>query len=60
MILLLILWGIICTLRIKQDCLKSGVPFNPVESSLFNWMGFCFGLITLTVSFIYICISYLP
>jgi hypothetical protein len=56
--------GIISTYRLYKSCKKQNIPFNPLDESLIDYLGFCFGIIIpllyILSTFIYLIVTFLP
>jgi len=57
---LMVLIGIVCTIRIYRECKHLGMEFNPLQTGFLNWMGFYFGLIFGVIGLIWVFVNYLP
>lgn len=57
---ILILLGLFSYYKINKKCKEKGVSFNPVETNFFYYVFFIIGLSVAIVSFIGLCITYLP
>jgi len=61
---ILVVIGIISTYRIYKSCKKQDIPFNPLDGSLIEWLGFGFGVlfpfIWALAGLIYLIVKYLP
>lgn len=60
LISILSIWGIISTVRLNKICKKSNSEFNPLEGTLLDCYGFIIGLITFSISIVYLFTKYLP
>jgi len=59
-IILMVLIGIVCTIRIHRECKHLGVEFNPLGTGFLNWMGFYLGLGFGILGLFWVFINYLP
>jgi hypothetical protein len=51
---------VITSYRIDKACKKQGITFNPLATTLVDWIGFLFGVVYTFVFIIVFCIKYLP
>ena len=54
------IWGIISIIRLHKICKDEGIPFNPLEGTLTDWMGFLIGTIVGGITTVVLIIEYLP
>jgi hypothetical protein len=56
--------GIISTYRINKSCKEQNRKFNPLDGSLWEWLGFLFGIVFPSIfaisGIIFLIVKYLP
>jgi hypothetical protein len=58
--LILIIWGFTSIIRLYKICKDKGVPFNPFEGTLMDWLGFLIGVVGGGIATILLILKYLP
>jgi hypothetical protein len=54
------LWGLFSTYRINKICKKKEESFDPLEGTLLDLTGFCFGWSSIALLVCYFIVEYLP
>ena len=60
LIVLFMIWGVVSSIRIYKVYKEKKIYFNLFTLSLFDWMGFLFGITISFMVILYLTITYLP